>query len=104
MAQQPIGPYTFGEEYYQLQEKNRQKEIIYNKKKNEFTPDQVDRTRELAAMYPGVLPGIISSAVLQGLSDAEFANLVKLQYQAAPKSQPVFPNQTGNDVYKYSML
>ena len=104
MAQQPIGPYTFGEEYYQLQEKNRQKEIIYNKKKNEFTPDQVDRTRELAAMYPGVLPGIISSAVLQGLSDAEFANLVKLQYQAAPKSQPVFPNQTGNDVYKSAMF
>ena len=104
MVQQPIGPYTFGEEYYQLQEKNRQKEIIYNKKKNEFTPDQVDRTRELAAMYPGVLPGIISSAVLQGLSDAEFANLVKLQYQAAPKSQPVFPNQTGNDVYKSAMF
>ena len=104
MAQQPIGPYTFGEEYNQIQEKSRALELSYNKKKNEFTPDQVDRTRELAAMYPGAQSGLISSAVIKGLNNQEFEALLKLQYQAVPKSQPVFPNQTGNDVYKSAMF
>jgi len=104
MAQQPIGPYTFGEEYNQIQEKSRALELSYNKKKNEITPDQVDRTRELAAMYPGAQSGLISSAVLKGLNNQEFEALLKLQYQAVPKSQPVFPNQTGNDVFKSAMF
>jgi hypothetical protein len=104
MAVQPIGPYTFGEEYNQIQEINRQKQIIYNKKKNQFTPDQVDRTRELAAMYPSAQAGLISSAVLKGLDNKEFEKLLKLQYQAVPKSQPVFPNQIGNDTYNSAMF
>ena len=97
MAVQPIGPYTFGEEYNQIQEINRQKQIIYNQKKNQFTSEQIERTKELAAMYPSAQAGLISSAVLKGLDNKEFEQLLKLQYQAVPKSQPVFPNQIGND-------
>ena len=104
MVKQPVGPYTFGEEYNQIQEKSRALELSYNKKKNQFTQEQVNRTKELAGLYPSAQSGLISSAVLKGLNNKEFEALLKLQYQAVPKSQPVFPNQTGNDVYKSAMF
>lgn len=103
MVKQPIGPYTFGEEYNQIQEKNRLTEITYNKKKNQFTQAQIDRTKELAELYPTAQSGLISSAVLKGLDNKQFEALLKLQYKAVPKSQPSFPNTIGNDVANTAM-
>ena len=34
MRKEPVGPYTFGEEYTQITEKNRLLELEYNKKKS----------------------------------------------------------------------
>ena len=104
MANQSIGPYTFGEEYNQITEKSRALELSYNKKKNQFTLDQIERTKELAELYPTAQSGLISSAVLKGLDNKAFEELLKLQYKAVPKSQPVFPNAQGNDVLNSAMF
>jgi len=104
MVNQPIGPYTFGEEYNQIKEKSRALELSYNKKKNQFTQDQVERTKELAKLYPTAQSGLVSSAVLKGLDNKQFEELLKLQYKAVPKSQPSFPNTMGNDVVNSAMF
>ena len=104
MVKQPVGPYTFGEEYTQIQEKNRLFNLSYNKKKNQYTKDQVNRTKELAELYPTAQAGLISSAVLKGLDNKQFEELLKLQYKAVPKSQPSFPNTMGNDVVNSAMF
>ena len=104
MVNQPIGPYTFGEEYNQITEKSRALELSYNKKKNQFTQDQVERTKELAKLYPTAQSGLVSSAVLKGLDNKQFEELLKLQYKAVPKSQPSFPNTMGNDVVNSAMF
>ena len=104
MVKQPVGPYTFGEEYTQIQEKNRLLNLSYNKKKNQYTKDQVNRTKELAELYPTAQAGLISSAVLKGLDNKQFEELLKLQYKAVPKSQPSFPNTMGNDVVNSAMF
>ena len=104
MVRQPIGPYTFGEEYNQITETNRKREFLYNQKKNQFTSEQVERTKELARLYPGAQSGLVSSAVLKGLDNKQFEELLKLQYKAVPKSQPVFPNTMGNDVVNSAMF
>ena len=104
MANQSVGPYTFGEEYNQINEKSKALELSYNKKKNQFTLDQVERTKELAELYPTAQSGLISSAVIKGLDNKAFEELLKLQYKAVPKSQPVFPNAQGNDVLNSAMF
>ncbi len=104
MANQSVGPYTFGEEYNQINEKSKALELSYNKKKNQFTLDQIERTKELAELYPTAQSGLISSAVIKGLDNKAFEELLKLQYKAIPKSQPVFPNAQGNDVLNSAMF
>ena len=98
MVSDIVGPYSFGEKYIRNQELNRKREIIYNNKKAQVTPEQIERTKELAKKYPGAMQGLISNAVYKNLSDEEFEKLLALQYKAVPKSQPSFPNQYGNDV------
>ena len=104
MRKEPVGPYTFGEEYTQITEKNRLLELSYNKKKNQVTKEQIDRVTELSKLYPTAQKGLISSAVLKGLDNKQFEELLKLQYKAVPKSQPSFPNTGGNDVYNSAMF
>lgn len=104
MRKEPVGPYTFGEEYTQITEKNRLLELEYNKKKNQVTQEQLNRVTELSKLYPTAQKGLISSAVLKGLDNKQFEELLKLQYKAVPKLQPSFPNTTGNDVVNSAMF
>jgi len=68
------------------------------KKKLMYKPAQIERTKELATKYPTAMKGLISNAVNKGLTDSEVENLLRLQYQAVPKSQPYNPNPVGNDI------
>ena len=83
-----VGPYSFGEDYIRDNERKRMASILYNQKKANVQPAQIERTKELATKYPTAMKGLISNAVNKGLTDSEVENLLRLQYQAVPKSQP----------------
>jgi len=93
-----VGPYSFGEDYIRDNERKRMASILYNQKKANVQPAQIERTKELATKYPTAMKGLISNAVNKGLTDSEVENLLRLQYQAVPKSQPYNPNPVGNDI------
>jgi len=93
-----VTPYTFGEDYIRNKEKQRMANILYNQKKAAVQPVQVERAKELAAKYPTAMKGLISNAVNKNLTDKQVEELLKLQYQAVPKSKPYNPNPLGNDI------
>lgn len=93
-----VTPYSFGEDYIRNKEKERMANIMYNQKKAAIQPAQVERAKELATKYPTAMKGLISNAVNKGLSDKQVEELLRLQYQAVPKSKPYNPNPLGNDI------
>jgi len=98
MSNEIVGPYTFGEDYRQIQEKQKKIQFSFNKKKAEVTPEQIQRVNQLTEKYPTALSGLISSAVISNLSDEEFEKVLALQYKAIGKGNPSLPNPIGNQV------
>jgi hypothetical protein len=76
MSNEIVGPYTFGEDYRQIQEKQKKIQFSFNKKKAEVTPEQIQRVNQLTEKYPTALSGLISSAVSSNLSDEEFEKVL----------------------------
>ena len=64
MNNEIVGPYTFGEDYKQIQEKQKKIEFSYNKKKAEVTPEQIERvnqfTQQLNLTLDWIEPKIIT--------------------------------------------
>ncbi len=98
MSEGIVTPYSFGEDYIRNKEKERMARMLYNQKKAAVEPAKVERAKELAAKYPTAMKGLISNAVNKNLTDKQVEELLRLQYQAVPKSKPYSPNTIGNDV------
>ena len=104
MSNEIVGPYTFGEDYRQIQEKQKKIQFSFNKKKAEVTPEQIQRVNQLTEKYPTALSGLISSAVSSNLSDEEFEKVLALQYKAIGKGNPSLPNPVDNQVVNSLMM
>ena len=98
MSNEIVGPYSFGEEWIREKEKQAQTNILFQQKKAAVQPAQIDRAKDLATKYPTAMKGLISNAVNKGFTDKQVEDLLRLQYQAVPKSQPYNPNPVGNDI------